>query len=30
MAFNKIGFNKILGVFPALERDDRLNLVQQL
>ena len=30
MSFHKIGFNKILGVFPALERDDRLDLVQQL
>jgi uncharacterized hydrophobic protein (TIGR00271 family) len=30
MSFGKIGFNKILGVFPTLERDERLNLVQQL
>jgi len=30
MSFSKIGFNKILGVFPALERDERLDLVQQL
>ena len=30
MSFGKIGFNKILGVFPTLERDERLNLIQQL
>src|SRR5210317_646702 len=30
MSFSKIGFNKILGVFPTLERDERLDLVQQL
>ncbi|MGD9055029.1 MAG: DUF389 domain-containing protein [Desulfobacterales bacterium] len=30
MSFNKIGFNKILGAFPTLERDERLELVQQL
>ncbi|MGD8273843.1 MAG: DUF389 domain-containing protein [Desulfobacterales bacterium] len=30
MSFNKIGFNKILGAFPTLERDERLDLVQQL
>ena len=30
MSFDKIGFNKILGVFPVLGRDERLDLVQQL
>jgi uncharacterized hydrophobic protein (TIGR00271 family) len=30
MSFGKIGFNKILGVFPTLERDERLDLVQKL
>ncbi len=30
MSFGKIGFNKILGVFPTLERNERLDLVQQL
>ncbi len=30
MALGKIGFNKILGSFPSLERDERLDLVQQL
>jgi uncharacterized hydrophobic protein (TIGR00271 family) len=30
MSFGKIGFNKILSVFPTLERDERLDLVQQL
>jgi len=30
MSFGKIGFNKIFGAFPTLERDERLELVQQL
>ena len=30
MSFGKIEFNKIFGVFPALERDERLELVEQL
>ena len=30
MSLNKKGFNKILRVFPTLERDERLDLVQQL
>jgi hypothetical protein len=30
MFLNKIGFNNILAVFPTLERDERLDLVQQL
>ena len=30
MTSNKIWFNKIFGAFPTLERDERLNLVQQL
>ena len=30
MSFRRIGFNKIFGVFPTLERDERLDLVQQL
>lgn len=30
MSFDKMGFNKILGAFPSLERDERLELVQQL
>jgi uncharacterized hydrophobic protein (TIGR00271 family) len=30
MPFGKIGFNKIAGVFPTLERDERLDLVEQL
>jgi len=30
MSSGKIGFNKILSVFPTLERDERLDLVQQL
>jgi uncharacterized hydrophobic protein (TIGR00271 family) len=30
MFFGKISFNKIFGYFPTLERDDRLDLVQQL
>jgi hypothetical protein len=29
MPFNKMSFHKILGVFPILERDERLDLVQQ-
>jgi len=30
MSSGKIGFNKIFGAFPSLERDERLELVQQL
>ena len=30
MSFRRIGFNKIFGVFPTLERDERLDLVHQL
>ena len=30
MSFGKMDFNKILGAFPTLGRDDRLDLVQQL
>jgi uncharacterized hydrophobic protein (TIGR00271 family) len=30
MSSRKIGLNKILGAFPTLERDERLDLVQQL
>jgi uncharacterized hydrophobic protein (TIGR00271 family) len=30
MSFAKIGFNKIIGVFPTLERAERLDLVKQL
>ena len=30
MSIGKISFNKFLGVFPTLERDERLDLVQQL
>ena len=30
MALGKMGFNKILRSFPTLERDERLDLVQQL
>jgi hypothetical protein len=30
MFFGKIELRKIRGVFPALERDERLDLIQQL
>jgi len=30
MPFDKMRFHKILGVFPTLERDERLDFVQQL
>ena len=30
MSNGKVGFKKILGAFPTLERDERLGLVQQL
>ena len=30
MSFGKVGFNKIFGAFPTLERDERLELVEQL
>ncbi|MEJ2223260.1 MAG: hypothetical protein P8X80_20965, partial [Desulfobacterales bacterium] len=30
MSSSKTGLNKILGAFPTLERDERLDLVQQL
>ena len=30
MSFGKIGFNKLRGVFPFLERDERLALLQKL
>ena len=30
MSFGKIGFSKLLGVFPNLEHDQRLDLVHQL
>ena len=30
MSFGKIGLNKLRGVFPCLERDERLALLQKL